>query len=145
MSKWYTNIWCSSEAYRKLLLPILPYRGRSLSGSDISKVENEDDGFGGGVGLEWSMSNTANPEAPPEGFFFLGGGDGLGGLGVILAASISNLLNIGGGVGGLGVIMPLILSGSWSKPKSGLRSRFFSSCTVDKGYFGCWGSFLYCD
>ena len=139
-SKWFLIVWRSSKASSKKTIPYNPYRGRSLSGSDISKVENEDDGFGGGVGLEWSMSNTANPEAPPEGFFFFGGGDGLSGLGVILAASISNLLNIGGGVGGLGVIMLLILSGSWSTPKSGLRSRFFSSCTENNGYGG---SFLY--
>ena len=46
----------------------------------------------GGLAL-WSISNMVKPdEAGEEG----------GGLGVILAASISNLENMGGGVGGRG-------------------------------------------
>ena len=83
--------------------------------------DDEDGGFVGVGGRAlWSISNMANPA------------DDGGGPGVTLAASISNVENIGGGVGGRGrgVTSWVTLNGSWSdtpKAKGRMRSRFFSS------------------
>ena len=61
-------------------------------------MEKEDGGGFVGVGrgglVLWSISNMAKPDEAGE--------ESGGGLGVILAASISNLENMGGGVGGRG-------------------------------------------
>ena len=59
-----------------------------------------------------------------------------GGLGVILAASISNLENMGGGVGGRGRgVTWVAFKGSWAgaKVEGRMRSRCFSTCKVNAG------------
>ena len=96
-------------------------------------MENDEDGGFVGIGgrVLWSISNMANPDE-----------DG-GGLGVILAASISNLENIGGGVGGRGrgVTWWPPLKASWTatpKAEGRTRSRFFSS------WMSVNGAFIFC-